>query len=204
VIIADGGSTDGTAELAEEAGSLVVTAAKGRGNQIRAGVAATTASAVLVLHADAMAPPKAASQVRDALNANPCAAGGAFAMRFTTASPGMTVLTWLNNLRARLSGMSFGDQGQFFRKQALGEFPDLPLMEDVETGLRLVRAGGTVFLDGPVRVSGRRWSGPGGVAKVVLVLRLLAGYLVRRRLWGSVDAHGAYRAYYGRGGPEKG
>ena len=59
------------------------------------------------------------------------------------------MIEYLNELRTVFLGLSFGDQGQFFRRAAIiaeGGFPKLPLMEDVELSLRLRAAGPVLYL----------------------------------------------------------
>jgi hypothetical protein len=202
VVVADGGSTDDTVAVARANGARVVTATGGRGGQIAAGVALGGGEAVLVLHADAVCDADVPGRIVRALNDHPSLAGGAVGMAFSDQGPGFCLVAGLNALRARMTGISFGDQGQFFRRQALhgrGGFPDLALMEDVELALRLREAGETALLGGGLSVSGRRWAGSGFGAKVGRVLRLFAGYLVARRL-GRADPTGRqyYQSYYGR------
>jgi len=52
VILVDGGSTDTTLEIAEEAGVRIVRAERGRGVQLRAGAEAAKSDWLLFLHAD--------------------------------------------------------------------------------------------------------------------------------------------------------
>ena len=68
VIVADGGSTDGTATAAINAGSRVVLAPRGRGTQLNVGAAASTGDVLLFLHADGVLPRDAVRQIREALD----------------------------------------------------------------------------------------------------------------------------------------
>src|SRR5512146_689664 len=52
VVVADGGSTDRTLELADDAGGKIVSTEPGRGVQLAAGCAATKSDWLLILHAD--------------------------------------------------------------------------------------------------------------------------------------------------------
>lgn len=52
VVVADGGSTDGTAAVARSHGARVVEAPRGRGVQLAAGVRAARGEWLLLLHAD--------------------------------------------------------------------------------------------------------------------------------------------------------
>ncbi len=104
----------------------------------------------------------------------------------------------LNHLRTRWTGISFGDQGQFVRRSALdavGGFPDLMLMEDVELALRLKRIGRPLYVTDGVRVSDRRWRRRGVSGNALTVVTLFMRYLLMRRL--GVDP-GGNRAFYQR------
>lgn len=201
VVVADGGSTDDTAALARKHGVTVVSAGGGRGGQIAAALAVCRGEAVLVLHADAVLAPDVPARIVRALTACPRAAGGVVGMRFDAAGAGLGLLTALNALRARATGIGFGDQGQFFRRDALlaaGGFPEMALMEDVELSLRLRAVGETLCLGGGVTVSGRRWAGAGFGGKAAGVIGLFCSYLAARRL-GLADPTGRryFRRYYG-------
>src|ERR1700728_1633578 len=52
IVVADGGSTDGTVILARKAGARAMVAPKGRGQQLAAGIEAATGEWLLLLHAD--------------------------------------------------------------------------------------------------------------------------------------------------------
>lgn len=202
VVVADGGSTDGTPFLAAGFGAKVVAAGGGRGGQIAAGLAACRGDVVLVLHADAVVAPDVPARVMAALDRCPEAAGGVVGMAYDARRSGLGVLKLLNALRARFGGIGFGDQGQFFRREVLtgaGGFPAMALMEDVELSLRLRQAGETLYLGGGVTASGRRWAGAGFGGKAAGIVAMCLGYLAARRL-GLADATGRryYRRYYGR------
>ncbi len=82
------------------------------------------------------------------------------------------------NLRSRLSGISTGDQALFVRREvfeALGGFPDIPLMEDVAITRRLKRRGRQAALRERVTTSARKWEREGVARTVGLMwtLRLL-------------------------------
>lgn len=198
VIVADGGSRDGTRVIAERCGADVARAPRGRGGQIREGIKMAAGDMILILHADCRLSAGTARRIVETLNRDPLLAGGASAMAFEPGGGRKRVIAFLNNLRTRLTGIAFGDQGQFFRAEVLpliGGFPVQMLMEDVELSLRLKSVGRLAFLSGGTAVSGRRWENRPFAANVVTVLRLFTRYLFDRRL-GRTD-HGA-RDFYGR------
>ena len=102
IVLADGGSTDGTARSAAPWVDAVATSARGRALQMNAGAARARADALLFLHADTRLPPLADVLVLQAL------AGGADWGRFDVRIEGrpwmLNVVAALMNLRSRLSG----------------------------------------------------------------------------------------------------
>ncbi len=71
VIVADGGSSDGTGELAKAAGVKVVSAPPGRAHQQNAGAAIAKGEILLFLHADTTLPEGFAEAIRAALWPSP-------------------------------------------------------------------------------------------------------------------------------------
>jgi rSAM/selenodomain-associated transferase 2 len=199
VIVADGGSIDGTPEAARALGARVIRAEAGRGGQVRAAAETATGDVLLILHADAVLHRDAPGRIIRALTADRSAPGGCFGMAFAEASRKRRLIAALNNLKAFCTGIAFGDQAQFVRASALGAmggFPELMLMEDVELSLRLKRLGRPVYLKCGVTVSGRRWRDGAFPKNVRMVVGLFFRYLLERRL-GQARDEWYYRKYYG-------
>ena len=141
VVVADAGSTDRTLELAEEAGCRVVTAEKSRGGQMIAAAAAAKGDWLLFLHADTVLSPGWERAVERHIASRPTKAGY-FRLRFD--DPSATARIWERfvGLRCRLFSLPYGDQGLLLSRahyDAVGGFPDWPLMEDVELIRRIGR-----------------------------------------------------------------
>jgi rSAM/selenodomain-associated transferase 2 len=196
IIVADGGSTDKTRSLALKHKVRVVQSPQGRGPQIKAGVDLATGDVILILHADCVVAEGAFERLIKSLEANAHVVGGAFGMQFKPQNPKTRFIALLNNVRTNLTGISFGDQAQFFRREALGQmggFPPMMLMEDVELSLRLKEVGRLVFLRDGIVVSDRRWNGNRFAGNLLTVFYLFTRYLIERR-WGTVDR--SMRNYY--------
>ncbi len=178
IIVADGGSQDQTAESARSSGAVVVVSAPGRGKQLHEGVRHATGDVILLLHADTRLSPEAGTQMAEALQDERVGCG---AFRQQIEAEGM-VYRWIeagNALRVRLLGMAYGDQAIFARRawiEAIGGVPPLPLMEDVELMRRLGRHGRPVLLDGPLRISARRWQQNGIVRQTIKNWGLVTAY----------------------------
>ena len=200
VIVADGGSTDDTVGIARAKGARVIHSEKGRGIQIAAAAQAAKGDVLLILHADSVLRAGAAERIISALSTAPDAAGGCFGMAFEGGGLATRWIARLNNLRAMVTGIAFGDQAQFARTEALrriGGVPALMLMEDVELSLRLKSAGRVVYLGQGVRASGRRWQHGSFRRNFLMVVGLFFRYLLKRRLGLNPDERRYYRKYYG-------
>jgi rSAM/selenodomain-associated transferase 2 len=178
VVVADAGSTDGTSELVRRFPSVsLVEGSRGRARQMNAGARATRGDALLFLHADTGLPAGAVAAIERAL-ADPAVVAGRFDVRFTSSRWPFRMIAGLMNWRSRWSGIATGDQGIFVRRasfEALGGYPDIPLMEDIELTRRLKRLGRIACLDARVTTSSRKWEREGILRTILLMwaLRLL-------------------------------
>jgi len=169
VIVSDGGSRDGTVEVARSLGARVVTGPPGRGIQLNRGAAAARAEILLFLHADTTLPPGGAAAVRAAAAGG--APGGAFFLRFDAGRPMQRLGSWLVNRRTRWLRVPLGDQAQWATRETferLGGFPDWPLLEDVDFMRRLRRLPGFAIIEQPVTTGARRFLELGAVRTVTL------------------------------------
>ncbi len=190
VIVADGGSADGTPALAAPLADRVIAAPRGRARQMNAGAAAAGGDALLFLHADTRLPEGAAERVAGALADH---AWGRFDVAITGRPALLAVVAALMNLRSRLTGIATGDQAIFVTRaafDAVGGYPDQPLMEDIDLSKRLKRLGPPACLRERVATSGRRWERHGVWPTILLMWRLRFDY------WRGVPAERLARHYY--------
>jgi rSAM/selenodomain-associated transferase 2 len=160
VIVVDGGSADGTAEVARGRGARVFNSARGRGAQMHAGALRARGEVFWFLHADTLAPADAGRRIERAL-LTPGAVGGNFRIRFDGASGAARFLTWLYP-RLRLLGLAYGDSGFFVRRAAYeraGGFKPFPIFEDLDLLRALWRQGRFVQAEACVVTSSRRFEG---------------------------------------------
>lgn len=160
ILVVDGGSTDGTAAIAAEAGARVIASPRGRGQQLAAGAAAATAPWLLFLHADTRPGPgwqDAAARFMVAPGAAERAAYFRFAL--DDAAPQARRLERWVARRCRWLALPYGDQGLLIHRDlyvAVGGFRPIPLMEDVDLVRRLGRRR-LAALDVPFVTSADRW-----------------------------------------------
>lgn len=189
LVVADGGSTDGTPALAARWADRVVAAPRGRARQMNAGAAIAGAGALLFLHADTRLPADADALVLRALQRR---AWGRFDVRIDGRSRWLPLVAALMNLRSRLTGIATGDQAIFVTRATfdrIGGFPDQPLMEDVEISRRLRAIARPACLRARVDTSGRRWDAHGAWPTIRLMWRL------RWRYWRGASPQSLAEAY---------
>lgn len=200
IIISDCGSTDGTVDIAKENCNVtVIKSEKGRGTQIAEALKVVTGDVVVIVHADSNIKDDAFDRMINKLNENLDAAGGAFGAKYSDHRFPMFLPRILNTFRAGILGISFGDQAQFFRKEAIDNFPQFKLMEDIELSMRMKSNGKTLFIPAGVISSSRMWKKSGYFKNFTKVIYLSTLFLIKRRFGIlSADCNEFYRAYYGK------
>lgn len=180
-----------------------------RGGQLNSGAeeassCAPNAPILLFLHADTLLPPGWDSAIFSALSSSRPPALGTFTLSLSL-SPipfSLRLMLLVANVRARYGGLPYGDQAYFLRRttfDAVGGFPQAPIMEDVELLRRIrdqvkkkYRGQAVQVLDDPVVTSARRWLKKGAVWNTILNQLLILAWLC------GVDSHTIYTWYYGR------
>ena len=159
LLIVDGGSTDGTADIAREAGVRVLTGKRGRGTQLNLGAQKSRSNTLLFLHADTLLPSGFDEEVKKTLSL-PGVVLGAFRLRTDFESISMRIVELIVNFRSRFLQMPYGDQAFFVKRKDfinLGGFAEIPLMEDFEFARRARKHGSIRLASSHVITSGRRW-----------------------------------------------
>jgi rSAM/selenodomain-associated transferase 2 len=146
VIVVDGGSTDRTTQIVEEAGAAVLRRSGGRGYQQLVGAGRARFSWLLFLHGDTVLE---AGWEREAISFMERVDGGqrlpaaaAFRFALDDLGPCPRLLERLVAVRCALLRLPYGDQGLLIPKRLYGEIGGhnpMPLMEDVDIVRRLGR-----------------------------------------------------------------
>lgn len=177
LILVDGGSRDGTPELAEPLVDRLIMSPRGRAAQMNAGAAAAAGQVLWFLHADSRVPPGSTEALLAACRAG--ATWGRFDIRLDGRHPLLRVVERMINLRSRLSGIATGDQGIFVSRGAFDTvdgYPAIPLMEDVAISKALRRLARPACIGPPITTSARRWEENGVIRTIALMWRLRLAY----------------------------
>ncbi len=160
VIVVDGGSSDRTREIAEADPRLrFVSAPKGRAVQMNTAARMACGEWLLFLHADTLLPKSAICRLNNLENDHTYQAGG-FRHRFSGVDWRLKVISGLDNVRARLTGIIYGDQALFVRRQLfelMNGFPEQPVLEDLLICKKLKRVVRPVLLDQYVITDARKF-----------------------------------------------
>ncbi|TVQ67297.1 MAG: glycosyltransferase [Balneolaceae bacterium] len=177
ILVVDGGSTDGTAEVAKEAGARVIhSPRKGRAAQMNSGAAVAKGGILYFLHADTRPPRQFDRLILSELEKG--TAAGCFRLRFDDPHP---LLRWYSVFtRLKTVLVRFGDQSLFVRKKLflnIGGFrEELLVMEDQEVIRRIKKEGRFSVLKESVITSARTYRENGYVWLQLLFTAIWAGY----------------------------
>ncbi len=158
IIVSDGGSSDDTCILAQEAGAKIVHSPKGRGTQLNAAALRAKGDILWFIHADACLPEDLNPDYLQSTIHNGYA-GGFFRLRFNDNSPSLRVVEFFANLRSRLFHLPYGDQAIFVKRdifEKAGGFRKYPFLEDLDFILRLKKAYRLKYIPVSITVSARR------------------------------------------------
>lgn len=194
VLVVDGGSEDETIAVAQKAGvHILISNERGRAVQMNRGAEAATGEILCFLHADTSVPDDLVSAIEQTLADQTVACGGFISLMtgFQTTRWGVSLHNYLKTYYAPLifkphlffKGLRllFGDQVMFCRRgdfRECGGFDSaLPILEDGDLCLKLVRRGRIRLVNRIVQSSDRRVARWGA-------LKATAIYLYIGFLWG--------------------
>lgn len=193
VIVVDGGSDDGTLEIATPLVDRIATAPRGRAAQMNAGAALARADTLLFLHADSLLPKDADIHILREM-ARTERVWGRFDIKIDSSHPIFLIVARMINFRTRVSGIATGDQAIFVRRdtfEAAGKYPDIPLMEDIALSKVLRAKSRPISIADKVVTSARRWHKYGIFRTIFLMWRLRLAYFL------GADPHKLARLYEG-------
>ena len=180
IIVADGGSGDGTMSIAAPLADRALVAPRGRAAQMNAGAAIATGDILWFLHADLRPPSNAIEEIQFTL-ADERVAGGCFRLRYPRREWVYRIADSLGNLGVDIFGFALGDHGIFCRRSAFeraGGYPLVPILEDAELYRRLRRIGRMNQLPEEIVSDPRTFEKGGRYRTTAVYFLILALYVV--------------------------
>ena len=170
LIVVDGGSLDRTVRIAQRFTPYVFQTRANRARQMNMGARHATGDILMFLYADTFLLPGALEEMQRRIIGDG-AVGGAFDLHIDSRRRLCKLIARVSSRRSRWLRLPYGNQGIFVWRQvfeALGGFPEIPIMEDVTFARRSRRAGRLTFIRSGLVMSGRRWNA-NGVVRTMLV-----------------------------------
>jgi rSAM/selenodomain-associated transferase 2 len=177
IIVVDAYSKDSTQDLALPLADLVIQSEKGRAIQMNTGANHANGEYLLFLHADTLMSTMAQSALFCSLKKQPV--WGRFDVILSGNTTIFRIISLLMNWRSRLTGIATGDQGIFIQQshfQKIGQFPNIPLMEDIALSRAICKISRPACISQALITSSRRWETAGSWSTIVLMWRLRLQY----------------------------
>jgi len=190
LIFIDGGSSDNTKQLIQDAGFHCLISEAGRAKQMNMGAQNTRSEIILFLHIDTSISSSNISNIKKTYNQG--FLSGRFNIRLSNNDITYRIISFFINIRSCLTKVSTGDQGMFATRGsfvAVGGFPTISLMEDVALSKKLKALGKVACLRDELTTSSRRWEHHGIVKTVLLMWKLRLLY------WLGVDTEKLAKMY---------
>ena len=180
IIVVDGGSRDHSRQLVEAYEDIqLLSADPGRASQMNAGASIAKGEWLLFLHADTHLPSNALQAI--ALLNGDCEAG-CFHQRFSRPHWFLSFVSWLHNRRCAHTGVIYGDQAMFIRRdlfQRVGGFPTQAILEDVSLSEMILKLTRPSLLPLTVVTSSRKFDQRGVFRSFFDIVIIMSCYELR-------------------------
>lgn len=138
IIFVDGKSTDDTTQKIAGKYKLLHSKKRSRGYQMNLAAKSSVADYFFFVHADSYFDENAYSEVMKFVSSSKKLA--CFKIKFDSNNIFMKLIALMSNIRIKLRSIVFGDQGILIERELffeLGQFPDIPIMEDYALSIKL-------------------------------------------------------------------
>lgn len=155
----------------------IISSSKGRARQMNIGASHASGDILIFLHADTYLPENALQLIEQHISNDK--QWGRFDIQLSGDHFMFKVISWMMNLRSRMTGIATGDQVIFVTKEAfaaVGYYPEIALMEDIALSKALKKASPPICINAKVTSSGRRWERYGIYRTILLMWSLRLRY----------------------------
>lgn len=179
IVVVDGGSTDGTFQMAEGLCDHLLKSTRSRPNQLNAGARQTGGEALWFVHTDCEISSQAVTFITDSLRDG--FVGGCFRIEIPDRRLVFRIHDGWAHWIGKMLRVRCGDHGIFCTRkafEAVGGFRDVPIMEDVDFVRALHRIGNFAWLQDRMVVSARRHNQVGPYWYTFVCCAIVALYCV--------------------------
>jgi rSAM/selenodomain-associated transferase 2 len=188
LIISDGGSTDKTKFIANEAGACVIEGFLGRGLQISEAIDKSSGDWILIIHADTSLSLDWSVEILQKIDKD---FAYHFKLKFKSKSLFARILEYWAQIRSSFLGLPYGDQGLLIHRDlldAVGGFPKTLILEDVALAVKL--KGKIKSLNILALTSAEKYHKNGWLRQSIVNFYILLQYLTGK------DTNLLYKIYY--------
>jgi rSAM/selenodomain-associated transferase 2 len=188
LIISDGGSTDKTKFIANEAGACVIEGFLGRGLQISEAIDKSSGDWILIIHADTSLSLDWSVEILQKIDKD---FAYHFKLKFKSKSLFARILEYWAQIRSSFLGLPYGDQGLLIHRDlldAVGGFPKTLILEDVALAVKL--KGKIKSLNILAHTSAEKYHKNGWLRQSIVNFYILLQYLTGK------DTNFLYKIYY--------
>jgi rSAM/selenodomain-associated transferase 2 len=181
IIAVDGGSTDGSAQIARELADSIVESKPGRAVQMNIGARAARGEILWFVHADSTVSPSLPTAIEAAL-LDPNVVGGCFRLRLDSPKLIYRLRDTIGSFLVDVTGVALGDRGFFCRRDAflaVGGYPEIRILEDAEFYRKLKQLGRVVQLREKIGSSVRRYEALGALPTMLFYGFIMVLYVAR-------------------------
>ncbi|MBF8275265.1 MAG: hypothetical protein HW390_338 [Candidatus Brocadiaceae bacterium] len=183
VIVVDGGSTDGSGDVAAGFNAKVLKSAPGRSRQMSLGVRHAKGRWFWFLHADCVPELETIRYLPGYLRTVDLR-WGFFKQRISDPSPSFRLIELGNELRGRIFNLPYGDQGIMVRRDLYfqcGGFAQVPFLEDAILSRCLSKICRPAVINKTIKITSRHWRSLGPFFTTIRNIGIAFRFLVIRQ-----------------------